>query len=601
MAGFWTLSVRGTSVHAYTNTSEYVSRLLLSPSAVARIADNDAFEKMLSAKSKPGSVILGIGSDGLTAENETSVGGISETFDTLAENGILPVIKLESVLYAQALSEAVTENDYYDFAIAGNDKNVLKKAKELMPEARVIMDFSEEKPFGDSYEYIQMCREVGGSTVILSQSAADRDTVYYLQSMMTTVWVIAASETRFGFASAISTGAYGIVANDFGTLFSVYDLYPVYSLPRGYYVVGHRGLPFTENENSLESCIAAYEAGATHFEIDVQSTADDKLVIMHDATINTTTNGSGAVSNMTLEEIQRYKIIKSDGWEGSGNELKIPTLADIFEYFQDKDVIIIVEIKDTKPVTCRLIKEEIERFEMQRKTVAISFFDADGSQLERMHDLMPSLPISSLNQPTESNFDEFMRRASRINMTFDPSYQTGYPTFFNSNLKDRGYMAWSWTYKDPSAVQLGITGITNDYADIFGKYAKRITAPDGLTVKPDEDISVKKFSAEKLNFDGTSETIEAKVFISEKTNGGYNAILTAETKDEENHLKVNVFSQPVFIAETSETDGPTEEEPAAQKKSCKNASAADIGTIGAFVFLSASAIGTSALLKRKKR
>ncbi|MCI8412500.1 MAG: hypothetical protein HFE47_00165 [Clostridia bacterium] len=582
------------SARAYTETKEYVSRLLLSPSVVARVKDGESFTSLLAAKNKSGSVILRVEQSGLAAEDGTVVGTIAQTFAALAESGILPVVELDSLLQVQTLTAAAEENDLRDFAVMSNSVSIMKRVKESMPQARAIIDFSSEEGYTDSYEYIRDVREAGGNVVVLSEKQADRDTVYYLQGMMTTVWVRAEQESRFGFASAISTGAYGIIAADCETLFSVFDAYPVYALPRGYYVAGHRGLPYTENENSLESCIAAFEAGATHLEIDVQTTADRKLVVMHDATLDKTTDGTGAISKMTLEEIRRFKIVKSSDWEGSGNKLTIPTLGEIFEYFHGKDVVIIVEIKDANPTTCTLIKEEIERYEMQKQTVAISFFDGESSQIEQMHRIMPSLPIATLNQPTRDNFDTLLGRAARWNMTFDPSLQTGYPSFFNSNLKDRGYMAWSWTYKDPSAVQIGITGITHDYANIFSEYTKRLTAPEGLTVKEGEELTGKTFTATKLLYNGNEQSVTAKVFMSEKVQGGYRAILVAEEKDDTYYSKVNLFTQPVFIAEKTEAENPS------APPSKKNDTALIIGLSCGAVILAGGIALAIVLLKKKK-
>lgn len=54
----------------------------------------------------------------------------------------------------------------------------------------------------------------------------------------------------------------------------------------------------------------AYEKGATHVEIDLQLTLDNEIVVMHDDSIARTTNGSGNVSQMTLKELEQYKITK---------------------------------------------------------------------------------------------------------------------------------------------------------------------------------------------------------------------------------------------------------------------------------------------------
>lgn len=544
------------SAQAYTNTQEYVSRLLLAPTVVAETADVEAYRNLFTAQNKPRSVVLGVGQGNLTAEDGASVGEIAAVFAELAENAVLPIVRVQSRLQAQTLADAVNAHDLRDFAVTGDDIEMLESAKELLPAARVYADFSAEERFEVPYDYIAKCREAGGNVVILSPEQADYETVYYLQSMLTTVWVRAERETEFGFAEIIASGAYGIVAHDYAALFGTYDRYPVSSLSRGFYNVGHRGLPVKQNSNTLESCIAAYEAGATHVEIDIWATADDELVIMHDASIDGTTDGTGVIANMTLAELKRYRVIKNIENKITGIQSEIPTLGEIFEYFKGKDLVVVVEIKDPDPDVCRLLKECIEEYGVQDQTVCISFSDGEGSQLQRMHEIMPSLPIATLLQVTEENCDVYLDRAARWNLCFDPSYSQSYTAFANSNFKDRGYMAWQWTYEDPSPIELGITGITNNHADVFGVYTKKIIPSEALKIAKDADLSQLTFPVTKLRFNGEREEAQAKVFMSEKTEGGYRAILYCEDKNEEYYSKIKVYSQAVFIAEEQPKTAP---------------------------------------------
>lgn len=540
---------KGISGRAYTATQEYPARLLLAPSVVTEAESAAAYEEIFTAENKPKSVVLGVSGDGLTAADGTAVGGLSETFSELAEHSILPIVKLESVYQATLLADLQGAEELSDFALTGSDVNSLKQAKELFPYARVYVDFSEESPYADAYDYIKECRSAGGNVAILSERQADWETVYYLQSMMTTVWVRAEDESEVGFADLIASGAYGIVAEDYEALYKLYDDYPVYALSRSYYNIGHRGLPYVVNENSLEGCIAAYEAGATHLEIDVQATADGRLAVMHDATIDRTTNGTGAVKEMTMAELRRFKIVRTMNNELTGEESEIPSLDDMFAYFKGKDVVLVIEIKDSNADTCRLIKECIEEYGVERQCVAISFYDWAGSQIERMHELMPELPVASLQEVTAKNFDEYLRKAALWNMTFDSPYTEGYSGFVNSNFKDRGYMAWLWTYDNPSAAELGISGITNNRADMFGKRAKRLFADGELTLKAEEDISAARFTVKKQTFGGAEEEVEAGVFVYEKTDGGYRAVLFYEDRDDEYYSSVKIYTREVFVRE----------------------------------------------------
>lgn len=81
--------------------------------------------------------------------------------------------------------------------------------------------------------------------------------------------------------------------------------------------LGHRGLPTRELENSLASFRAALAAGLDGFELDVQRTADGALVVLHDATLDRTTLGTGALAQTLAADLPRLR-------NGEG----LPTLAE---------------------------------------------------------------------------------------------------------------------------------------------------------------------------------------------------------------------------------------------------------------------------------
>ncbi|MFW2389422.1 MAG: glycerophosphodiester phosphodiesterase [Polyangiales bacterium] len=96
--------------------------------------------------------------------------------------------------------------------------------------------------------------------------------------------------------------------------------------------LGHRGVGPTspENpfpENSISSFVAAMDAGADGISFDVEITADGQLVIMHDDTLDRTTDCTGCVSAMTLDEIRTCRLL--DG-EGSPTEQPPPTLLEAY-------------------------------------------------------------------------------------------------------------------------------------------------------------------------------------------------------------------------------------------------------------------------------
>lgn len=87
-------------------------------------------------------------------------------------------------------------------------------------------------------------------------------------------------------------------------------------------VVGHRGARLLVPENTLPSFEKAIELGCDRTECDVRLTADGVLVVMHDETVDRTTNGTGLVSELTLDEIRSLD---------AGNGAQVPTLEEVLE------------------------------------------------------------------------------------------------------------------------------------------------------------------------------------------------------------------------------------------------------------------------------
>ena len=69
--------------------------------------------------------------------------------------------------------------------------------------------------------------------------------------------------------------------------------------------IGHRGARGHAPENTLKAIEAGIRAGADLVELDIQRTADGGLVVMHDKRVDRTTNGTGCVTRMSLEELRR--------------------------------------------------------------------------------------------------------------------------------------------------------------------------------------------------------------------------------------------------------------------------------------------------------
>lgn len=96
------------------------------------------------------------------------------------------------------------------------------------------------------------------------------------------------------------------------------------------HVTGHRGAAGLEPENTLHSFQRAIDLKVDIIELDVHLTKDQHLVVIHDSTVDRTTNGSGAVSNLTLSEIQQLDV-------GQGEH--VPTLQEVIDLVAQKTLL----------------------------------------------------------------------------------------------------------------------------------------------------------------------------------------------------------------------------------------------------------------------
>ncbi len=102
--------------------------------------------------------------------------------------------------------------------------------------------------------------------------------------------------------------------------------------------IGHRGASAYEPENTLRSFERAIAMGATSIELDVQVSMDNEIIVMHDSTVDRTTNGTGRVSSMTLEELKELDAGKGEC---------VPTLKDVIDMAYGR-AYIQIEIKDIR-------------------------------------------------------------------------------------------------------------------------------------------------------------------------------------------------------------------------------------------------------------
>jgi len=142
-------------------------------------------------------------------------------------------------------------------------------------------------------------------------------------------------------------------------------------------LIAHRGASRIAPENTLPAFALALEMGADGIECDVQLSRDGHVVVIHDETLERTTDGRGRVADRTLEELRRLDAsFRSPQWpKAHGSKVPIPTLEEVLAFLAPMPKILCIELKPS-PQAAELVQATlaaIARFGLQERVILAAF------------------------------------------------------------------------------------------------------------------------------------------------------------------------------------------------------------------------------------
>ncbi len=162
-------------------------------------------------------------------------------------------------------------------------------------------------------------------------------------------------------------------------------------------IFAHRGASAHAPENTLSAFEIALKQGAHAIELDAKLSADGQVVVMHDATVNRTTDGKGRVANLELAALRKLDAGSSFSDEFRGE--KIPTLAEVFELVVGTRLIVNVELTNYNSPRDTLVErvcELVRYFGMEKSVLFSSFLP---SNLVKARTLLPDVSQGLLAMP----------------------------------------------------------------------------------------------------------------------------------------------------------------------------------------------------------
>jgi len=220
--------------------------------------------------------------------------------------------------------------------------------------------------------------------------------------------------------------------------------------------IAHRGAKGYEPENTLKAFQKALDLNADGIELDVHLSIDGHIIVIHDETIDRTTNGKGFVNTLSLTELKSFLI---------ENQYEIPTLNEVFD-LTDKKCLINIELKGvgTSNKVVSLIEEYILDTNWNYEHFIISSFD--WNYLEEVRNLNPNIAIGVL---TEENLDTALAFAEKIKArAIHPDYHLLNMENVNQ-VQEKGFLVLPWTVNVKEDIQkiksFKVDGIISDFPD----------------------------------------------------------------------------------------------------------------------------------------
>ncbi len=282
----------------------------------------------------------------------------------------------------------------------------------------------------------------------------------------------------------------------------------------------HRGASGYAPENTLEAFALAHEMGADGIELDVQFTKDRQLVVIHDETIDRTSDGTGYVVNHTLEEL---KALLFNKLHPEYTQATIPTLREVLELVKPTKMIINIELK-TGVNFYEGIEEQVlklvEEMEMQDRIIYSSF---NHYSIMRIKQLCPTAKVGFLYCDGIYQPAEYAERYC-IDALHPSLNNTQYPQLIEQ-CQDKGIKLHVWTVNDKNSMMklcdAGVDAVITNFPDMAYEvvHGKKIEALSLKQIREQQEKKNENKEAKQRNKNlilhglGVSYSKVRKVFV----------------------------------------------------------------------------------------
>jgi glycerophosphoryl diester phosphodiesterase len=338
---------------------------------------------------------------------------------------IIPAFRINDNADADSLASFLKGRSQRDAYAVSTNLAVLKRAYSNWKYIRGVADYSSYTSFDP--EELRYNALANSARVLILPESASRDAITQIQDSYSCVW-LAISEGKTASVAATNKGPYGLITPDRAlTEYCYQNYYGNNTLIRRTNVVGHRGIPSMAPENTILGTQTAYSNGANMVENDIYLTTDGVVVVMHDTTLDRTTNGSGTVTDLSYAQIKKYKV---DYYSGVAAQ-PIPTLEDYFKSIKgNPKQRLVIEMKHPPEASlANAMSALIKKYDIMDQVVIISFIQNNLIYTSRN---LPGAPVGWLNwlKLDENNpvYATYETLAAQLGFTTDPTGLTFEPS-----------------------------------------------------------------------------------------------------------------------------------------------------------------------------
>ncbi|MBX2882292.1 MAG: glycerophosphodiester phosphodiesterase [Granulosicoccus sp.] len=248
----------------------------------------------------------------------------------------------------------------------------------------------------------------------------------------------------------------------------------------GVAVYAHRGSTVLAPENTMPAFQLARDAGADVLEIDVRLSRDGHPVVIHDATVDRTCNGHGAVKDQTLVQLKKldaaYYFTDLEGQTTRGKNIRLCTLAELLQ--QMPDIGINIDIKDNFYEATLAVAAVLEKSGRQDDVNVGSFH---AKSVAWFRNLAPKFSTAATRgEAAQLYFGRSICKHAPYQYLQLPVRYFGIPLStrrFIQHAHGRGIQCVYWTINDPQLmlrlINLDVSGIVTDRVDILSSILNR--------------------------------------------------------------------------------------------------------------------------------